>query len=67
MTESLDLESGGATTVQHASKDSGNDGTVSGGKPLDKLESSLSVRENPFAARESKCLTWTNINMILVR
>lgn len=62
MTDSLDLESGGATTVQHASKDSGNDG-----KSLDKLESSLSVRENPFAARESKCLTWTNINMILVR
>jgi hypothetical protein len=64
MTESLDLESGGATTVQHALKDSGN---VSGGKTLDKLESSLSVRVNPFAARESKCLTWANINMILVR
>jgi hypothetical protein len=67
MTEGLDLENGGETTVQGALEDSGKDGTVSGGKTLDKLESSLSVRNNPFADRESKSLTWTNINMILVR
>ncbi len=67
MAEGLDLENGGATTVQHAVEDSGNDGAVSGGKTLDKLESSLSIRNNPFADRESKSLTWTNINMILVR
>lgn len=67
MKDGIDLENGSALNVEHAASNSEKIGASASGKTLEKLESAMSVRENPFADRESKSLTWRSINMILVR
>ena len=55
------------TTMSSGKEDPSDVERGSGGsKVLDRYESTLDRHTDPFAPREGKTLTWTNVNMTLV-